>query len=410
MKNRPVIVAIALTLTSVLAFSLWKFVQWKRLTSRLSGVSISDLPPFQYYALIVILAATLMTVIWLVLQIVPKRQARALYKPASPIVIGERKITIEGFAHSSPSAIKPTELFSIENEARKTLSQIIGGFVVIVGLLISGASFITTTRLTQEGQITDRFTKAIAQLGDEDHLQVRLGGIYALERIAKDSEKDHWTIMEVLTAFVRVKALKPPIKTTGKSGQATEKDHNASTKPSTDIQAVLTVIGRRKSDGEDNHLDLTNAFLREADLSGADLSRADLSGAHFEGADLSGADLIRADLRAAHFEVADLSGAHFEGADLSGANLNSANLKGANLKGANLSGANLRRDYMYTRIRVKPRPLHRESLDDAARLTWEQIAKAFIDERTELPSEITEPHKDEIKALIEQSTKALRRR
>ncbi|WP_062294251.1 hypothetical protein [Nostoc piscinale] len=35
---------------------------------------------------------------------------------------------------------------------------------------------------------------------------MRLGAIYTLERIAKDSAKDHWTIMEVLTAFVRENA------------------------------------------------------------------------------------------------------------------------------------------------------------------------------------------------------------
>lgn len=57
----------------------------------------------------------------------------------------------------------------------------------------------------QDKQITERFTKAVEQLGS-DNISIRLGGIYALERIANDSEKDHWTIMEVLTAFVREKA------------------------------------------------------------------------------------------------------------------------------------------------------------------------------------------------------------
>jgi hypothetical protein len=55
--------------------------------------------------------------------------------------------------------------------------------------------------IAREGQITDRFTKAIAQLGEQgpEKLAVRLGGIYALERIARDSERDHWPMMEVLT-------------------------------------------------------------------------------------------------------------------------------------------------------------------------------------------------------------------
>ena len=50
-----------------------------------------------------------------------------------------------------------------------------------------------TLRVTEQGHITERYTKAIEQLGS-DKLDIRLGGIYALERIAVDSERDHPTI------------------------------------------------------------------------------------------------------------------------------------------------------------------------------------------------------------------------
>jgi hypothetical protein len=74
----------------------------------------------------------------------------------------------------------------------------------LAGLAALGSLAIATRtyRLTLQGQITDRYTKAIEQLGS-DKLDVRLGGIYALERIAKDSERDHPTVVEVLSAFVR---------------------------------------------------------------------------------------------------------------------------------------------------------------------------------------------------------------
>ena len=94
--------------------------------------------------------------------------------------------------------------FDRENEARKTLAQILGGIFLLAGLYSS----VQTFNLAREGQITDRYTKAIEQLGASDgtgisKLEVRLGGIYALERIARDSERDHRTIMEVLTTYVR---------------------------------------------------------------------------------------------------------------------------------------------------------------------------------------------------------------
>lgn len=72
-----------------------------------------------------------------------------------------------------------------------------------------------TLRLTEQGQITERFTRAIDQLGETDDegkpkLEIRLGGIYALERIAKDSpEREYSTVMEVLTAYARENALLP---------------------------------------------------------------------------------------------------------------------------------------------------------------------------------------------------------
>jgi hypothetical protein len=56
--------------------------------------------------------------------------------------------------------------------------------------------------IAQEGQITERFTRAVDQLGS-DQLVVRLGGIYALERIAMNSPRDAATIAEVLSSYIR---------------------------------------------------------------------------------------------------------------------------------------------------------------------------------------------------------------
>src|SRR5215211_5252617 len=67
-------------------------------------------------------------------------------------------------------------------------------------------------RLTRQGQITERFTRAIDQLGNES-LEIRLGGIYALERIDKESPERtyHGTVMEVLTAYVRENSRWEPV-------------------------------------------------------------------------------------------------------------------------------------------------------------------------------------------------------
>ncbi len=52
------------------------------------------------------------------------------------------------------------------------------------------ASVHRTLEATHAGQIIQLYSRAIDQLGSEQ-LHVRIGGIYALERVARDSEKDH---------------------------------------------------------------------------------------------------------------------------------------------------------------------------------------------------------------------------
>ena len=200
-------------------------------------------------------------------------------------------------------------------------------------------------RVAEQGHITDRFTRAIEQLGS-DKPEVRPGAVYALERIAEGSRRDHGPIVETLTAYVREKAPWPPAGrpiSMGNSGnQATEgEDQTRKAKPATDIQAVLTVIGRRRReyDIEGQRLNLHETDLRGADLHGAHLEGADLRGAHLKGANLAGAYLERADLRGAHLERADLGGVRLRGADLRGAHLKGANLHMADLKGADLRGA-----------------------------------------------------------------------
>lgn len=220
---------------------------------------------------------------------------------------------------------------------RRTIIQLAGGLVVAIGLYLTWRRI----QVTEEGQVTDRFSTAIEQLGD-DQMEVRLGGIYALERIAKDSPKDHWTVMETLAAFVRENA--------SSTGEADESEKDAtSTKsdfgPRTDVQAACTVIGRRKTDQDPegksvdlSHSRLAGVRLLGADLSGANLQHADVSGAVLYNTDLSEAILFHADLAGSHLNGATLSNSMLVGADLS----NGSSFRNVDLSGAGLVSADLR--------------------------------------------------------------------
>ncbi|MFM6405520.1 MAG: pentapeptide repeat-containing protein [Microcystis sp.] len=275
---------------------------------------------------------------------------------------------------------KDSRTFAID--VVKTIISALGLIATLlagIGLIVNYFNSQAEIQLTQQRLITERFSKAVEQIGNPKE-EVVIGGIYSLERIAKDSPKDQWTIMEVLTSYIRKNS---PIPSNIQQLEPEERQKALEKLPSVSIpvQAALTVIGRRKVENDQagdnlaetndfawdnlaettdfskikildlsrtnlrganlNRANLYRANLWEANLNGAYLNRANLIGANLIGADLIGADLKGADLKGADLNLADLKGADLKGADLKGADLNLADLKGADLIGANLIGANL---------------------------------------------------------------------
>jgi pentapeptide repeat protein len=186
------------------------------------------------------------------------------------------------------------------------------------------------TNADRQRRITESFSKAVEQLGS-DKLEVRLGGIYSLERISKESPDDYWTVLENLTAFIRERSRRNAAERTSQDFKQEEVGEPAAT----DIAAALTVLKRRSEWGRE--LERGNRWA--LNLRSAVLKHAGLSEAHLEFADLTGARLERADLMLAHLEWADLNYAHLEGAFLAGAYFEGAALNGAHLEGADLSDA-----------------------------------------------------------------------
>ena len=190
--------------------------------------------------------------------------------------------------------------------------------------------------------VTETFGKAVEQLGSEK-MEVRIGGIYTLERLAREAlttpttdrmaeeggEPDlYWAVMETLTAFVRERTrpeaerlAKPREERIeegayllwknagspeGRSGdfwsKAVEQEEQKE-RPATDIAAVLEVIRRRPEAGiarekqrqwyfDLGGTDLRGAYLYEAHLEGATLKRAHLEGVMLVAAHLEGAFLV----------------------------------------------------------------------------------------------------------------------
>jgi hypothetical protein len=255
-----------------------------------------------------------------------------------------------------------------ESDLRNSIAQFLVGTAVLAGLYFTARTLrlnassarqnheaqVRALELAERGQITDRFTKAVEQLAG-DKLDVCLGGIYALERIAADADSYYEPIMEILTTFLRERAR--------------EVRADADRRPRPDILAVARVLGRRPARHwlHGRELDLAEVDLANANLWDAHLERAVLRNAHLDGTFLDGAFLQQADLTEASLRNAHLCGTH-----LSGAKFYRARLDGADLRSTDLSEAQ----------GLEPDQVRSAIMNDKTRLPASLIAQLRLSEPT----------------------------
>jgi hypothetical protein len=264
----------------------------------------------------------------------------------------------------------------LQNAARTPLIQGLGGAAVLVGVYFTFRQL----RVVRQGQVTDRFTRAVDQLGSSS-MDVQLGGIYALQQISRDSRDERSAISEILAAYVRSHAPWPlpqqkharnGIRVFGRRADRwersqdpyyTERDSDTQLvdvdaverlrERAPGVQAAMLVLGRRGGvPRSEPPLDLIGANLRRirlsdkyvpggANLAGALFWRSTLVDAVLRGANLQGAQFGDVDLRQSSLERANFQAAYLHSADLRHVNLSKANLGKADLRNANLRSANL---------------------------------------------------------------------
>ena len=334
------------------------------------------------------------------------------------------------------------------DDNRRTTAQIAAGLIGLYGVYLvfrrtkavedTLKATLENLELAKQTQITDRFTKAIEQLGATDNegrkqLEIRLGGLYALERIARDSERDYQTILEILAAYVRANA------NSTKSGIPPD---TPSSELARDVQATMAVLAGLA--GEAELLDLAYVDLGGVQISGGKLRAgffgSNLKWARFFGTDLSYCMFGRTDFSLGSFDKCNFEKAHFldaslrnaslqgsnlsrtvflgdpansRGADIRGAVFNGANLEGALLRGAQLNGSilvgvNLASAHLtksdLTDVDLSNSNLRETNLEDAILLrtrlagvdlsatkglTAAQLADAVTNELTVLPARLT---------------------
>jgi Pentapeptide repeats (9 copies) len=271
---------------------------------------------------------------------------------------------------------------------RTTLVQAVGGFAVFLGVVVglftlrhnrqllraSGAehveslqanhdameqtlafnreSLIKTVSLSERGQITDRYSKAIEQLGTTalDAVELRLGGIYALEHIARDDPEWHLPVVEVLAAFVRqhARGVAPEEGATVAARKAAlyalprEKQR---VRAGVDVATAIDALARRARKDDMPSVDFGGTdFCRVEFSTMVSFERSDFAHTDFRYAFLMFADFRKCHFLATKFEGCDLVHGDLRGSrvvltEFAGVDLDKANLEGTVFDGSNLSGA-----------------------------------------------------------------------
>ncbi len=263
--------------------------------------------------------------------------------------------------------------------------------VGIIFLAVMGAPFVIWRAIVAQGNLdrskdrdyADLFTKAVEQLGAtreeteyegenrverkvlKPNIEVRLGAIYALERISQDSERDHIAVMETLCAYIRINS--------NSEGSQEERlvsfnERDAEIfrrhKMRSDVRAALRVVGLRSA----SNIDIEIEARFRLSFRGTSLTdtafEGDFAFSIFSHCDLSDSSFVDCNLRGAYFRSANLNGTSFAGADLSL---------------ANLVGTDLR---------------------ECRNLSQSQLEEAFGDAETVLPAPLTHPKKWPERALV----------
>lgn len=246
------------------------------------------------------------------------------------------------------------------NDVRTTLLQVVGGIVVLFGAYATWRQVRVSQdglRATREGYVTDRFSRAVDQLGSEK-LDVRIGGLHALWRIAEQSDRDREAIISIQAAYLRTHLSWPPAGPESLAADASVNDVAPLETRAADAQVALTALGVLCERREQSWVNLSVTDLRRADCDGlwfpevnfdracmeaAGLYHANLTQASLVSVNLRHADLTTAILRRARCILADLRGAKLVQTDVCDADFTDTDLGEANLRKADARGTVFRR-------------------------------------------------------------------
>lgn len=217
------------------------------------------------------------------------------------------------------------------------------------------------TKTAEQNHFNEILSKAVENLGAEKtvkrsngveksvpSLEVRTGGILALERLARENPGFHIEVMEVLTAYIRHNV---------QSYVEYKGEHEGAIRPRDDLVTAFNVLSRRtKAQREIENRDGYQLQLNDTTFSGLVLADYDLSRINFERTNFSGAHLTNL-----NFEQCNLNSCDFGHARLLKCEINSASFTGTDFQSAKVSEIKVPFDKIHGNYSGKMRYAHLRS-------------------------------------------------
>jgi uncharacterized protein YjbI with pentapeptide repeats len=237
--------------------------------------------------------------------------------------------------------------------------------------------------ISQQTLITDRYSKAIDQLGSENS-QIRLGGIFALEKLSSSSKDYTSVVNNVLATYIR------------------QKSRDTGSNTFEEIQAALNIISFKETNRDysidDSHgVNISHSLLTSFNFDNAILSHAKMISSDFSESSLVNADLSNVSGLEADFSKTNLTNSNLSQSNFYGGIFEQSILKGAIIKNSNLQLTNLREANLincdFTGSDLSDADLHGSilygaDLSKAKGITKKQINVARINYSTKLPSNL----------------------
>lgn len=227
-----------------------------------------------------------------------------------------------------------------ENEQGESLIRFFKAFGVVATFYLGGQELeqirtngnqslqanILNLKITESKLENETFAAMLNTLASPQ-LEVRVGGIYALENLARTNKDFYWPVLHTLISYVK----------NHRSIDSNDKRLPYNEKIQTDIQAILNFVVEGEYDMP--HTTSDSLDLSHIHLVNVDLSRGKLAYVNFEGSILENIDFNGADLTEANFRNSNLSNVHFSNADLTQSNFTNAKLTRVDFLAANLESS-----------------------------------------------------------------------